>query len=109
MKNTKTLYQQVLDKANQVRIEQYEKISDMINQLTAISIIAHSLINTLKQDPAYKYGLDPYEDLGPVEEAETSFQDDEADDIDPAAEDVPAYTPKPGCASCVYKDFCQAE
>ena len=97
MKNTKNLYQQVLDKANQVRIEQYNKIDDMINQLTAISIMTHSLIRQLEQDPAFKYGLEPYKDLGPA------FPED--DSTDPDADDVPSYTPPSGCGNCVYRDF----
>ena len=97
MKNTNNLYQQALDKANQVRMEQYEQFRDWIFQLTAISVMAHSLIRQLKSDPAYKYGLEPFEDLGPA------FP--EGNSTDPDTDDVPAFTPPSGCDNCVYRDF----
>lgn len=98
MKNTEDLYRQVLEQANQIRIEQYETICDLIHQLTAISIIAHSLIRQLELDPAYKLGHEPLKDLGPA----IPFQED-APALD--EDNAPAYTPPPGCANCAYRDF----
>lgn len=104
MKNTTNqLVQEMLDKANQVRIEEYEKIRHLIRRLTLIDIVTRSLLRQLEQDPAYRFGLALYEDHGPLE-ADDALPDD-GDDVDPLAEDVPGFTPPQGCGSCPYRVF----
>ena len=66
MKNTDSFYQDMIDNVNRTRKQEHDKIQDLINQLTAISIIAHSLIQKLEQDPCYMYGNEPIIDGGPA-------------------------------------------
>jgi len=88
MKNTDTLNQAMLDKANLYRKEQYEKIRSMIRRLTVIDANVRLLLRQLESDPDYRFGDIPITDAGPF-----------------IPDDVPAYTPPSGCDNCVYRDF----
>lgn len=105
MTNTKPIHQQVLDNVNRTRKREYAKIKRQIKRLTLIDILIRDLINQLESDPLYLYGNEPIIDCGPYEPDQPIDDDDELDDIDPAAEDVPAYTPPVGCGNCAFRDF----
>jgi len=105
MTNTKPIHQQVLEKVNRTRKREYARIKRQIKRLTLIDILIRDLINQLESDPLYLYGNEPFVDCGPYEPDQSIDDDEKLDDIDPAAEDMPAYTPPVGCENCAFRDF----
>ena len=49
----------ILDKVNRSRQEQYDRISAQIKQLEAIRLISTVLLHQLRSDPSFRYGNIP--------------------------------------------------
>lgn len=88
MKNTNIPVQDVLDRANQVRQAEYEKISAIIRRFRTIATLASVYADQLAQDPSYRYGRYPYDDAGPLE-PDTELE----------------YRKPSGCDGCPFQDF----
>ena len=84
MKNTNDPVQNVLDRANRTRQAEHEKISSTIRRFRVIAALATTWAEQLEQDPSYRYGQFPYEDVGPA-------------DLD--------YRRPSGCDGSLFRDF----
>lgn len=88
MKNTNNPVQDVLDRANRTRHEEYEKLCTVISRFRAVAVLASTWADQLEQDPSFRYGRFPCEDAGQVV---------------PEAE--PDYQRPSGCDGCPFRDF----
>ena len=58
--------QDMMDKINQERLKEYERIRELIIRFRSIATTAEIYAKELEHDQAYRYGLFPIEDLGPA-------------------------------------------
>lgn len=88
MTNTDKVTQDVLDRANRTRLEEYNKFRALLTRMYSISVLVTHIIEQLERDPLFRYSPFPIRDAGPA-----------------VPDSDPDYQRPSGCDGCPFRDF----